>query len=118
MLHRNLSKTGRYMDRLDRLNDLLLEHECVMSINIKFEDFKYDLVLALSSSESDLDALTVSFDDVSALDLSGFGGGLTQFMHLQASRIVDGLDRIRYELRDLSGGKISFKFFTFSGSNI
>ncbi|RWA28032.1 hypothetical protein DJ028_08575 [Pseudomonas veronii] len=106
------------MDRLDRLNDLLREHDCVMSINIKFDDFKYDLVLVVSANGSDLDAVTLIFHDISALDLSEFGGGLTQFMHLEASRVDDGLDRIRYEVRDLSSGKISFKFFTFSGSNI
>ncbi|MGH8448739.1 hypothetical protein [Pseudomonas sp.] len=89
-----------------------------MSINIKFEDFKYDLVLVLSADESALDALTLHFNDVSALELSGFGGGLTQFMRLQASRVENGFDRIRYEIRDLSGEKISFRFFTFSGSNI
>ena len=106
------------MDRLDRLNDLLREHDCVMSINIKFDDFKYDLVLVLSGNASDLDAVTLNFHDVSALDLSGFGGGLTQFMHLEASRVDDGLDRIRYEIRDQGDERISFKFFTFSGSNI
>lgn len=106
------------MDRLDRLNNLLREQDCVMSIDIKFNDFKYDLELVLSADESALDALTLNFNDVSALELSGFGGGLTQFMHLEASRVEDGLDRIRYEIRDLSGEKVSFKFFTFSGSNI
>ncbi|GLH47683.1 MULTISPECIES: hypothetical protein [Pseudomonas] len=106
------------MDRLDRLNDLLREHDCVMSIGIAFDDFKYDFSLTLSADESGLDAVTLSFHDVSALDLNGFGGGLTQFMHLEAYRLSDGLDRIRYEIRDLSGGKISFKFFNFSGSNI
>jgi len=106
------------MGRLDHLNELLCEHDCVMSINIKFDDFKYDLVLVLSGNASDLDAVTLIFHDVSALDLSGFGGGLTQFMHLQASHVDDGLDRIRYEIRDQGGERISFKFFTFSGSNI
>ncbi|MCK1782868.1 hypothetical protein L9Z73_00355 [Pseudomonas sp. TNT11] len=104
------------MDRLDRLNDLLREHDCVMSINIKFDDFKYDLVLVLSANGSDLDAVTLTFHDVSALDLSGFGGGLTQFMHLEAARVDNGLDRIRYEMRDVNDEKISFKFFTFGGS--
>lgn len=101
------------MDRLHRLNDLLREHDCVMSIDIKFGDFKYDLRLKLSADESGLDAVTLTFHDISALDLSGFGGGLTQFMSLEASRVDGGLDRIRYEIRELSGGKISFKFFTF-----
>lgn len=104
------------MDRLDRLNDLLREHGCVMSIDIKFNDFKYDLELMLSANESGLDAVSLIFDDVSVLELRGFGGGLTQFMHLEASRIDDGLDRIRYEMRDVGDDKISFKFFTFGGS--
>lgn len=104
------------MDRLDRLNDLLREHDCVMSINIKFDDFKYDLVLVISANGSDLDAVTLIFHDISALDLSEFGGGLTQFMRLEASRVDNGLDRVRYEMRDVGDDKISFKFFTFGGS--
>lgn len=85
-------------------------------MDIKFKDFKYDLELMLSANESDLDAVTLTFHDVSALDLSGFGGGLTQFMHLEAFRVDNGLDRIRYEMRDVGDDKISFKFFTFGGS--
>jgi hypothetical protein len=106
------------MVKLGHLNDLLREHDCVMSIDIKFDDSKYDLRLKLSVDESGLDAVTLTFHDISALDLNGFGGGLTQFMHLEASRVDDGLDRVRYEIRDLSDEKISFKFFTFSGSTI
>ncbi|AZE73146.1 hypothetical protein C4K00_2918 [Pseudomonas synxantha] len=87
-----------------------------MSIDIKFNDFKYDLELKLSANEPGLDAVSLIFHDVSALDLNGFGGGLTQFMHLEASRVDNGLDRIRYEMRDVGDDKISFKFFTFSGS--
>ncbi len=104
------------MDRLDRLNDLLREQNCVMAIDIKFNDFKYDLELVLSANELGLDAVSLIFHDVSALDLSGFGGGLTQFMHLEAARVDHGLDRIRYEMRDVNDEKISFKFFTFGGS--
>ena len=87
-----------------------------MSIDIKFNDFKYDLELKLSTNEPGLDAVSLIFHDVSALDLNGFGGGLTQFMHLEASRVDNGLDRIRYEMRDMGDDKISFKFFTFGGS--
>ena len=105
------------MDRLDRLNDLLREHDCVMSIDIKFNDFKYDLELMLSASELGLDAVLLIFHDVSALELNGFGGGLTQFMRLEASRVDNGLDRIRFEMRDVGDDKISFKFSTFGESN-
>ncbi len=104
------------MDRLDRLNGLLREQDCVMSIEIKFNEFKYDLELVLSANESGLDAVSLIFHDVSALELSGFGGGLTQFMRLEASRVDNGLDRIRFEMRDADDDKISFKFFTFGGS--
>lgn len=104
------------MDRLDRLNDLLREQNCVMSIDIKFNDFKYDLELVLSADESGSDAVSLIFHDVSALELNGFGGGLTQFMHLEAFRVDNGLDRIRYEMRDVDDDKISFKFFTLGGS--
>ncbi|WP_338487034.1 hypothetical protein VRB78_13495 [Pseudomonas trivialis] len=104
------------MDRLDRLNGLLREQDCVMSIEIKFNEFKYDLELVLSANESGLDAVSLIFHDVSALELNGFGGGLTQFMRLEASRVDNGLDRIRFEMRDADDDKISFKFFTFGGS--
>lgn len=87
-----------------------------MSIDIKFNDFKYDLELVLSADESGSDAVSLVFHDVSALELNGFGGGLTQFMHLEAFRVDNGLDRIRYEMRDVDDDKISFKFFTFGGS--
>ena len=103
------------MDRLDRLNECLQAQDCVVSINIGFDDFKYDLALTLSADASDQDAVTVEFQDVSALNLSGFGGGLTQFMRLEVSRINEGLDRVRYELREVEHGKISFRFFTFGG---
>ncbi|AZC52264.1 hypothetical protein C4K35_4695 [Pseudomonas chlororaphis subsp. piscium] len=103
------------MDRVGQLNELLREHCCVISVGIEFQAFKYDLTLKMSADESDLDTVTILFQDVSVLQLNGFGGGLTQFMDLKVTRINDGLDRVRYELRDIGDEKISFSFFTFSG---
>ncbi|WLH42132.1 hypothetical protein [Pseudomonas sp. FP2254] len=105
------------MDKLDRLNDLLRGHDCVMSVDIKFDEFKYDLVLTLSATAPGLNAVSLIFHDISALELNGFGGGLTQFMRLEASRVDNGLDRIRFEMRDVGDDKISFKFSTFGESN-
>lgn len=103
------------MDGVSRLNELLLEHNCVVSMSVEMQDFKYGLALTMSSSDDpETGAVTVNFQDVSTLNLSGFGGGLTQFMDLVVARIDDGLDRIRYELRDIENEKISFYFFTFS----
>ncbi|VVP48200.1 hypothetical protein PS896_05222 [Pseudomonas fluorescens] len=105
------------MNSIPHLNDLLSSHNCVISINIEMQDFKYDLSLTMSSSnDPETAAVTVKFHDVSALHLKGFGGGLTQFMDLSVSRIDDGLDRIRYELRDVEEEKISFYFFSFSAT--
>ncbi|MGE7957008.1 hypothetical protein ACQKQA_10490 [Pseudomonas sp. NPDC089530] len=84
-------------------------------MNVEMQDFKYNLVLTMSSTDDpETGAVTVNFQDVSALNLSGFGGGLTQFMDLVVTRVDSGLDRIRYELRDVEDEKISFSFFTFS----
>lgn len=104
------------MDSLRRLNELLIEHNCVVSIDIEVQDFKYNLTLTMaSSSGAESGTVEVIFHDVSALNLHGFGGGLTQFMDLTISRLNAGLDRIRYEARDIEDEKISFYFFTFSG---
>ncbi|CAI8805018.1 MULTISPECIES: hypothetical protein [Pseudomonas] len=103
------------MDKLSRLNSLLIQHNAVVSLNIEIQDFKYNLALTMSSLDDAAEsAITINFQDVSALDLSGFGGGLTQFMELVVTRIDRGLDRIRYELKDVEDEKISFYFFTFS----
>ncbi|WP_180698976.1 hypothetical protein [Pseudomonas crudilactis] len=100
---------------LSRLNELFFEHNCVASMQLEMVDFKYSLTLTMSSSEHpETEGVTAVFHDVSALNLSGFGGGPTQFMDLVVTRIDDGLDRIRYELRDIEDEKISFYFFTFS----
>jgi len=100
---------------LSRLNELLFEHNCVASMKLEMVDFKYNLTLTMSSTKDpEIEGVTAVFCDVSALNLSGFGGGLTQFMDLIVTRIDDGLDRIRYELRDIENEKISFFFFTFT----
>ena len=100
---------------LSRLNELFFEHNCVASMRLEMVDFKYNLTLTMSSSEDpETESVSAVFHDVSALNLSGFGGGLTQFMDLIVTRIDDGLDRIRYELRDIEDEKISFYFFTFT----
>ncbi|MEI7052213.1 hypothetical protein WCL09_17635 [Pseudomonas koreensis] len=100
---------------VSRLNELLFENNCVAAIKLEMVDFKYSLSLTMFSSEDpETEGVTAVFHDVSALNLSGFGGGLTQFMDLVVTRIDRGLDRIRYELRDIEDEKISFYFFTFS----
>lgn len=100
---------------LSRLNELFFEHNCAASLKLEMVDFRYNLTLTMSSTEDpEADGVTAVFHDVSALNLSGFGGGLTQFMDLIVTRINDGLDRIRYELRDIENEKISCYFFTFT----
>lgn len=100
---------------LSRLNKLFFNHNCVVSMDIELVDFKYHLTMTMSSSdEPETGVVTAVFRDVSELKLSGFGGGLSQFMDVVVTRIDDGLDRIRYELRDIEDEKISFYFFSFS----
>lgn len=100
---------------ISRLNELFFEHNCVASMNLEMMDFKYNLTLTMSSSKDpETEGVTAVFHDVSALNLNAFGGGLTQFMDLVVTRIDNGLDRIRYELKDVEEEKISFFFSTFS----
>ena len=100
---------------ISRLNELFFEHNCVASMNLEMMDFKYNLTLTMSSSKDpETEGVTAVFHDVSALNLNAFGGGLTQFMDLVVTRIDNGLDRIRYELRDVEEEKISFYFDIFS----
>jgi len=103
------------MNSLNAVNELLIGHSCVVSIRLELNDLKYDLALTLAESEdSESERMEIHFYDVSALEIKDFGGGLTQLMHLKISPINSGLDRIRYEIRDLEGEKISFQFFKFS----
>lgn len=100
---------------LSRLNELFFENNCVASMQLEMVDLKYNLTLSMTSADDpETEGVTAFFHDISTLNLSGFGGGLTQFMDLVVTRIDDGLDRIRYELRDSEDEKISFYFFTFS----
>jgi hypothetical protein len=102
---------------LSRLNKLFFENNCVASMRLEMVDFKYNLTLTMASADDpETEGLTAVFHDVSALKLSGFGGGITQFMDLVVTRINGGLDRIRYELRDIENEKISFFFFTFTAN--
>lgn len=98
---------------ISRLNELFFEHNCVASMNLEMMDFKYNLTLTMSSSKDpETEGVTAVFHDVSALNLNAFGGGLTQFMDLVVTRIDNGLDRIRYELRDVEEENL-FLFFDF-----
>jgi len=98
---------------LYKLNELLVQNNCVVSLHIDIEknSLKYNLLLTLSESENiDANKLVLCFWDVSNLQLCEFGGGLTQFMHLKISRLESGLDRMNYVINDLEHETISFNF--------
>ena len=98
------------------LNELLVVHNCLRSLNIQLndEDLTYDLSLEMSVSEnSESDAVLVRFTDISNFSSCDIGGGLTQMMHLNVSRLNSGLDRKHYELNELEDNKLSFYFSSF-----
>ena len=101
------------MINLHELNERLIQNNCVVSLHVDIEKdtLKYNLLLTLSASENaNDDKLALYFWDVSNLQLTEFGGGLTQFMHLNISRLTSGLDRMRYVLADQENEKIFFNF--------
>lgn len=101
------------MTDLYELNEKLIQNNCVVSLHIDIEKdtLKYNLLLTLSESENESDdGLSLYFWDVGNLQLTEFGEGLTQFMHLSISRLSSGLDRMNFSLTELEHGSISFNF--------
>ncbi|MCU7829161.1 MAG: hypothetical protein KZQ85_08860 [Candidatus Thiodiazotropha sp. (ex Myrtea sp. 'scaly one' KF741663)] len=101
------------MTDLHDLNERLIQNSCVVSLHIDIEKdtLKYNLLLTMSESENESgDKLVLYFWDVSDLQLVEFGGGLTQLMHLNISRLTSGQDRMHFSLTELEHGKISFNF--------
>ncbi|WP_228734216.1 hypothetical protein [Pseudomonas anatoliensis] len=71
-------------------------------MKLELVDFEYNLTLTRSSTKRpEIEGVTAVFRNFNALNLSSFGGELTQFMDLVVTRIDDGLDRIRHELRNI-----------------
>lgn len=96
------------------INQRLISHNVVKQLNIEINPFTfyYDLILLLAESEALFaDEIQLKFEDVSQLDLSNFGGGLMQFMHLTITKLNLGLERQKYEIKELEDDKIQFKCF-------
>lgn len=105
------------MIKIFELNELLVAHNCLraMSISLSDDGSAYDLYLSISNSEkAGADVLCVKFSDVSHFATRDFGGGLTQLMHMNVSKLESGFDRMRYQLSDLEDENLSFYFSSFS----
>jgi len=101
---------------IEELNELLVAHTCLRGLTIQLndEELTYDLSLAMSVSENyESDAVLVRFTDVKNFSSRDIGGGLTQMMHLNVSKLNSGWERIHYELNELEDNKLSFYFSSF-----
>lgn len=110
-------RRGSIMISLPELNELLVAHNCLHAISIQLnaDATAYDLFLSISDSETvGADVVSVRFIDISQFASRDFGGGLTQLMHMNVNKMDSGLDRMRYQLNDLEGKKLSFYFSSFS----
>ncbi|MCO7614717.1 MULTISPECIES: hypothetical protein [Pseudomonas chlororaphis group] len=105
------------MIRVLRLNELLVTHNCLHAISIQLNEdgVAYDLSLSISDSEkAGADVVRIRFIDISHFASRDIGGGLTQLMHMNVSKLDSGFDRMRYQLVDLEDNKLSFYFSSFS----
>lgn len=105
------------MISLQELNELLVAHNCLHAISIQLnaDGIAYDLSLSISVSEKvGADDVSIRFIDISQFTSRDFGGGLTQLMHMNVSKLDSGFDRMRYQLSDLEDKKLSFYFSSFS----
>ncbi len=94
------------------VNDLLRGHTVLLRLGFETLDgaATYQLRLELAQSESfGSPAVSVTFNDVSNLCLSEFGGGLTQILCLSVADIRDRQwDRANFEVFDAERQTISF----------
>ncbi|WP_240996596.1 hypothetical protein [Pseudomonas viridiflava] len=105
------------MISLPELNELLVARNCLHAISIQLnaDGIAYDLSLSISASEKvGADVVSIRFIDISQFTSRDFGGGLTQLMHMNVSKLDSGFDRLRYQLSDLEDKKLSFYFSSFS----
>ncbi|WP_024673534.1 hypothetical protein ACTACG_16190 [Pseudomonas syringae] len=105
------------MISLPELNELLVANNCLHAISIQLnaDGIAYDLSLSISVSEKvGADVISIRFIDISQFTSRDFGGGLTQLMHMNVSKLDSGFDRMRYQLSDLEDKKLSFYFSSFS----
>lgn len=104
------------MTSIAELNEQLVSHNCLrrLSIQLNDEELTYDVTLSMAMSENFAsDTVLVRFTDVSNFSSRDIGGGLTQMMHLNVSKLDSGLDRIHYELNEREDNKLSFCFSSF-----
>ncbi|SCW95306.1 MULTISPECIES: hypothetical protein [unclassified Pseudomonas] len=105
------------MIKVPELNELLVAHNCLHAISIQLNEdgMAYDLSLSISVSEkAEGDVVHIRFSDISQFTSRDFGGGLTQLMHMNVTKLDSGFDRMRYQLRDLEDEKLTFYFSSFS----
>lgn len=94
----------------DEINSLLRGYTLVTFMHMEFEDGAYTLVLRLAKELADgSPVVEVLFDAVGDLNVLDFGGGLSQFLYLQASDESDhGLENIKYRIGELEQDAIRF----------
>lgn len=105
------------MIEVPQLNELLVAHNCMRAISIQLNEdgVAYDLSLSISDSvKAGADVVCIKFVDISHFASRDIGGGLTQLMHMNVSKLDSGFDRMRYQLVDLEDNKLSFYFSSFS----
>lgn len=104
---------------IERANELLSRFTGVLSLEFASHPpgWAYSLRLKLADHADDTARLVLICDDVSQLQLSGFGGGYTQVQCLRIRGIVHHqLDRARYVIENLvevEGTSFSFVCNTF-----
>jgi hypothetical protein len=103
------------MTKIEELNKLLTEYNCVIDfcLNVEPDSFKYNLFLSISKPSNECgDTLRLCFYDVANLNLLGFGGGLSQFVDLKIKKDDRGYDRVNYSICCLEDDNLHFNFFS------
>ena len=91
-----------------RLSGFTFVREFALEVDPRTGAYELKLVLCQSPHAS-APSLEVSFEKVSELAMTGFGGGWTQLLVLAVEDVsAQQLDRVRFRVRELESDTLSF----------
>jgi hypothetical protein len=97
------------IESVEEINSQLIGFTEVVELNLKADSARGALDLKLRLANSSGEILLISCLDVSSLDLSEFGGGLTQLLLLRCSDLRENqLDRVKFHFSEVERNSISF----------
>ena len=106
---------GAVVIEIAELNEKLATYNNVVNLTINYEadSYAYDMVLTISKDIFDerVSLLKIHFSKISSLKVFEFNSGVKQFMNMTISQSHDGLENVKYHVRQVEDDDIYFNCF-------